>query len=125
MTLVFFVDNMNHMKILKLNNRPGENVADCCDAVLVYSERLKSPVDFNPENLGYTILIFEDTSDSIFYLWENQNYKEVTEFIMKFVCVMKMPCNLMISLHMVPLFNKLCMNNAKFLTQSGGNPMIV
>ena len=53
------------------------------------SERLDSAGAFKPEHLGYITRIFEDTSDSIFCLWDIQKYKEVTEFITKLrVCDM-------------------------------------
>ena len=39
--------------------------------------------------IGYITRIFEDTSDSIFWLWAIQKYKEVMEFIKKLrVCDM-------------------------------------
>ena len=77
------------MKSLKLKSYPGENVTDCCAAILVDAERLESAGAFNPEHLGYIIRIFEDTSDSRFRLWAIQKYKEVTEFIRKLrVCDM-------------------------------------
>ena len=87
MTTVLFnaygslVDNMNHMKSIKLKNLLGENIADCPDAILVDAERLESAGAFNPEHLGYTICIFEDTSDSRFRPWVTQKYKEVMDFI--------------------------------------------
>ena len=66
------------MKILKLKSYPGENVTDCCAAILVDAERLESAGAFMPEHLGYITRIFEDTSDSRFCLWVIQKYKEVT-----------------------------------------------
>ena len=45
------------------------------------AERLESAGAFKPEHLGYTIRIFEDTSESRLRLWGIQKYKEVTEFI--------------------------------------------
>ena len=77
------------MKSLKLKSYPGENVTDCCAAILVDAERLESAGAFKPENLGYITRIFEDTSDSRFRLWTIQKYKEVTEFIKK-LCVCEM-----------------------------------
>ena len=77
------VDTLNHMKSLKLKDRPGGGVADCYDAILVNVESLESDGAFKPEHLGYIICIFEDTSDSRFHLWENQKYKEVMEFVKK------------------------------------------
>ena len=71
------------MKSLKLKNYPGENVTDCCAAILVDAERLDSAGAFKSEHLGYITSIFEDTSDSRFRLWDIQKYKEVTEFIKK------------------------------------------
>ena len=56
------------MKSLKLNSYPWESVTGCCAAILVDSERLESAEAFKPENLGYMIRIFEDTSDSRFRL---------------------------------------------------------
>ena len=66
------------MKILKLNNYPGDNVADCWAAILVDAEFLESDGTFKNNHLGYITHIFEDTSDSRFSLWEIQQYKEVT-----------------------------------------------
>ena len=82
----YLVDTLNHMKSLKLKDHPGGDVADCCDAILVDVEHLESVGAFKPENLGYIIRIFEDTSDSILHLWETQNYKKVMEFVKKLVC---------------------------------------
>ena len=65
-------ENLNHMKSLKLKRYPGENVTDCCAAILVDAERLKSAGAFNPEHLGYITCIFEDTSDSRFRMWSIQ-----------------------------------------------------
>ena len=77
------------MKSLKLKSYPGENVTDCCAAILVGAERLESAGALKPEHLGYTVRIFEDTSDSRFRLWDIQKYKQVTEFIKKLsVCDM-------------------------------------
>ena len=46
------------MKSLKLNIYPGENVTDCCAAILVDAERLDSAGAIKPEHLGYIIRIF-------------------------------------------------------------------
>ena len=62
------VDTLNHMKILKLEYRPGGDVTDFYDAILVNVESLESARAFKPEHLGYIIHIFEDTSDSRFHL---------------------------------------------------------
>ena len=78
-----FEETINHMKSLKIKSCTGENVTDCCASILVDAERLESAGAFKPDHLGYTIRIFEDTSDSRFLLWVIQKYKEVTEFIDK------------------------------------------
>ena len=65
------------------------SVTDCCAAILVDDERLKSSGAFKLDHLGYITCIFEDTSDSRFRLWDIQKYKEVTEFIKK-LCVCDM-----------------------------------
>ena len=82
------VDNLNHMKNLKLRDHTGGGgVANYCDEILVDVERLDSARSFKPKHLGYIIRIFEDTSDSRFHIWVTQNYKEVMEFVNKpFVC---------------------------------------
>ena len=50
---------------------------------MVNVERLESSGAFKPEQLGYIIRIFEDTSDSRFHIWATQKYKEVMEFVKK------------------------------------------
>ena len=80
------VETLNHMKSLKLRDHPGGDVTYCCNAILVDSERLKRDGSFKTKHLGYIIHIFEDNSDSRFYLWETQKYKEVMDFIKK-LCV--------------------------------------
>ena len=82
-------ENLNHMKSLKLKRYPGENVTDCCAAILVDAERLKSAGPLKPEHIRYITRIFEDTSHPKFRLWGIQKYKEVTEFIKK-LCVCDM-----------------------------------
>ena len=79
-------ETLTHMKSLKLKIYTGENITDCCAAILVNSERLGSAGAFNPEHLGYINHIFEDTSDSRFHLWDIHKYKDMTEFIKK-ICV--------------------------------------
>ena len=82
-------ETLNHMKSLKLKSYPGENVTDWCAEILVDAERLESAGAFNPDHLGYITHIFEDTSDSIFCMWNIQKYKEVVDFIKKLrVCDM-------------------------------------
>ena len=46
-------DTLTHTKSLKLKSYPGENVTDCCAAILVYAERLESSGNFKPDQLGY------------------------------------------------------------------------
>ena len=82
-------ETLNHMNSLKLKSYPGENVKDCCAAILVDAERLESAGAFKPEHLVYITRIFEDTSESRFRVWAIQKYKEVTEFIKK-LCVCDM-----------------------------------
>ena len=82
-------ENLDHMNSLKLKSYPGENVTDCCAEILLDAERLESAGDFKPDHLGYITRNFEDTSDSIFRLWDIQKYKEVTDFINK-LCVCDM-----------------------------------
>ena len=82
-------ETLNHMKSLKMKSYPGENVTDCCAAILVDAEHLESAGAFKPEHLGYITCIFEDTSVSRFRLWDIQKYTEFTEFIKKLrVCDM-------------------------------------
>ena len=56
-------ETLNQMNSLKLKSYPGENVKDCCAAILVDSECLESAGAFKPEHLGYITHIFEDTSE--------------------------------------------------------------
>ena len=51
-------ETINHIKSLKLKIYPGENVTDCCAAILVDAERLASARAFKPEHLGYITGIF-------------------------------------------------------------------
>ena len=46
-------ETINHMKSLKIKSYPGENVTDCCAAILVDAECLESDGAFKPEHLGY------------------------------------------------------------------------
>ena len=41
-----------------------------------------------------------------------------------FICVTSISCNLKVSLHMVPLFKRLLVITATFLTHISGNPLI-
>ena len=77
------VDTLKHMKSLKIKYHSGRDVADLYDAILVNVESLESDGAFKPEQIGYIIRIFENTSDSIFHLWATQKYKEVMEFVKK------------------------------------------
>ena len=82
-------ETLNHMKSLKLKIYLGENVTDCCAAILLDAESLESAWAFKPEHLRYITRILEDNSDSRFRLWDIQKYKEVTEIIKKLrVCDM-------------------------------------
>ena len=51
-------ENLNHMKSLKLRSYPGENVIDCCAAILVDDERLEIAGAFNHDHLGYITCIW-------------------------------------------------------------------
>ena len=77
----YLVDTLKHMKDIKLKDYPGRDVVDCYNSILVNEESLESNGAFKPEHLGCIIRILEDTSDSIFHLWETQNYKKIMEFV--------------------------------------------
>ena len=79
------VDTLTHMKNLKPKDHPGRDVADCYDEIFVNVESLESAWAFKPEHLGYIIIIFENTSGSIFHIWATQKYKEVMEFVKKYL----------------------------------------
>ena len=66
------VETLDHMKSLKLNYHPSENVAECCDEILVDADFLERDGDFSTNHLGYIIYIFGDTSDYIFHFWTTQ-----------------------------------------------------
>ena len=51
-------ETLNHLNCLKLKNFPGENVAELCDAILVYDDRLESAEYFSLNHLGYITQIF-------------------------------------------------------------------
>ena len=72
---IFFYDSydaleetLTHMNSLKLEIYPGDNVTNCCDAILVDDERLESSGAFNTDHLGYINHIFVDNYDSRFRL---------------------------------------------------------
>ena len=48
-------ETINHTKSLKLKSYPGENVTDCCAAILVDDESLESAGAFKPEHLGFSL----------------------------------------------------------------------
>ena len=79
----YLVDTLNYMKSLKLKDNLGRDVADFYDEILVNKESHESAGAFKPEHIGYIIRIFEDTSNSIFRLWETHKYKEVIDFVRK------------------------------------------
>ena len=70
------VETPNHMKSVKIKDRPEDNVVDFCDTILVDAERLETDGYFKPKHLRYNIHISEDTSDSKFHLRETQKYKK-------------------------------------------------
>ena len=79
----YLVDTLDHMKILKLKDHPGDCVAYFHDEILVNVESLESSGAFNTENHGYIIHIFKNTSNSRFQIWSTQKEKEVMEFVKK------------------------------------------
>ena len=56
-------ETQNHMKNLKLKSYPGENVTDCCAAILVDAERLESAGSFKPEHLPEEYFIKYSSSE--------------------------------------------------------------
>ena len=60
-------ETLNHMTSLKLKIYLGENVTDCCAAILLDAERLEITRDFKPEHPGYIIRILRIllTPDSV------------------------------------------------------------
>ena len=64
----YLAETLKHVNSLKFKDFPGENFTDCCDAILVYAERLEISGAFNTKHLGCIIRIFDDTSDSRFRL---------------------------------------------------------
>ena len=89
----------------------------CCNL----EDSLESVGAFKPEHLGYITCICEDTSDSIFHIWEIHKYKEVTEFIKKLVCVTWISYHQRRSPPMSHFYKRLCMNTAILLIQIGKN----
>ena len=73
----YFEETLNHLKSIKLNSYPGDNVKYWCAAILVVSDHLGTDGAFNTDNLSYITSIFEYTSDLIFRRWEINKYKEV------------------------------------------------
>ena len=74
----YLEETLTHMNILKLTSYPGENITDCCAAILVDAEHFY--------HLGYINHICEDYYDSRFRLRDIHKYKEFTDFIKK-LCV--------------------------------------
>ena len=79
----YFVDTLKYTNNLKLKGHLGRDVADCYGAILVNVASLESAGAFKPDQPGYTIRIFENTSNYIFHLWATHKYKEVMEFVKK------------------------------------------
>ena len=71
------------MNGLKLKSYPGQNNADCCTVILVYSDCHESDGAIKPEKPGYITCIFENTFDPQFHLWAITKYKVVKDFIKK------------------------------------------
>ena len=74
---------MNQLNTIKLKFHLGENVSYFCDEILVDSDCLEIYLVFKPKQLWYITCIFEDTSYPIFHIWENNNCKEVKDYIKK------------------------------------------
>ena len=62
-------NTLTHMNSLNIKSFTGENITYFWSSILVYSERLESSADFNPEHLGYITCILEDTYNSILCIW--------------------------------------------------------
>ena len=71
-------DTLNHLKSLKINIYPGDNVEYLFAAILVYSNQLDRDKDFNTGKLIYITSIFDNTYDTIFSLCVLIKYKEIT-----------------------------------------------
>ena len=95
------------MKIIKIKCHRGENVADCCVAILVDAEKLEIAGAFKPDHLGYITCIFEYTSYPRLNLWELISTISLRSLFRNFVCVTRMPCGLRRSLPMGILFKRL------------------
>ena len=121
----YLVDTLNHTKNLKLKDRPGRDVVDCYDAILVNVESLESDGAFNPEHFGYIIRILYNTSDSRFHLRALRITRRLWSLLRNLYCVTKTSCTLMILLSRVSLFKNICENTATLLIQSGGNPLLL
>ena len=73
-TVIFYLynnlkDTINHLKSIKLNIYPEDNVEYLSSEILVYADKLESDSAFKTGNLGYITCIFDNTYDSIFSLW--------------------------------------------------------
>ena len=90
-------ETLNHMKSLKLKRYPGENVTDCCASILVDAERLESAKAFKPDHLWYINRIFEDTSESRFFLGLFRSTRRLQSLSRKVVCLTWMSYHKMIS----------------------------
>ena len=78
-------ETLIHRESIKLKSYRGENTTYFWSEILVDAERLEGVGAFNPDNLGCITHIFENTSDSIFNLWEINKYKEVMYLSKNFV----------------------------------------
>ena len=98
---------LKHLKIIKIKCHRGENVADCCVAILVDAEKLEIAGAFKPDHLGYITCIFEYNSDPRLHIWELISTIRLRSLFRNFVCVTRMPCGLSRSLPMGILFKRL------------------
>ena len=71
----------NELKALTLRNYSNENVKECCDRIMVLSERLDSAGYFDQDLLCSIAHIFESTTDERFKLWAIYNYNQCSKFV--------------------------------------------
>ena len=85
----YLVETLNHMKSLKIKDNPGENVADCCDEILVDDERLESigsliPITLAISFASLSILLIQDSISGKLRIT-----RRLCILLRKCVCVMK------------------------------------
>ena len=114
-------DTLNHLKCLKLRDRPWENVAYLCAEVLVYYDQFDSDGIFKTNPFGYITCIFERILIILYYIYEKlRNIRRLRSLLRNLMCVTRITCDLSRSLPMGNLFQRLWVNTATLLAQSGG-----